>query len=182
MRAAINNASDIALYHFRRKDMFMGRWLKRSSGYPTWFGRLIKIGEVTVHRGINEEYWTKGQKGYLKNHFIHYPFNKGTAYWIERHNRYSSLEAETLVNEIRGKMQFHKIISNDPIKRRKAIKQLAYRLPFRPFLAFCYLFIFRLGFLDGRPGMTYCRLRAMYEYMIDLKIRECRIRTQGLPF
>ena len=38
----------------RRKDMFMGRWLKRSSGYPTWFGRLFRKGMVRVEREVNK--------------------------------------------------------------------------------------------------------------------------------
>src|SRR4051794_413016 len=36
----------VTLYRMRRKDMFFGRWLKRSSGYPTWFGRLMRSGRV----------------------------------------------------------------------------------------------------------------------------------------
>ena len=42
----------VTLYRMRRKDMFMGRWLKRSSGYPTWFGRLFRKGAVRVEREI----------------------------------------------------------------------------------------------------------------------------------
>ena len=34
----------VTLYRMRRKDMFMGRWLKRSSGYPTWFGPSLSQG------------------------------------------------------------------------------------------------------------------------------------------
>ncbi len=46
---------------------------------------------------------------------------------------------------------------------------------------YLYLLLVRRGFLDGVPGLTYCRLRAMYEYMIDLKVRELRRREKGLP-
>jgi len=181
IREAIIKSDDVSLYHFCRKDMFMGRWLKRSTAYPTWAGRLVKLGEVSVRRDINEEYWTSGKKGYLKSYFIHYPFNKGISFWFERHNRYSSMEAETLIKEMQGKPNLFNLFSTDPTIRRKSLKQIAYRLPLRPFLAFCYLYFFRLGFLDGVPGLTYCRLRSMYEYMIDLKVRELRRQEKGLP-
>lgn len=46
------------------------------------------------------------------------------------------------------------------------------RLLGRPFLKFVYLFLVRLGFLDGRPWLVYCRLRPLYESMIVLKMRE----------
>ena len=170
-----------ALYRVRRRDMFFGKWLKRSSGYPTWFGRLFKAGTVRVEREINEEYHTDGEIGHLQEHLIHYPFNKGVAFWLERHNRYSSMEAKALVGEMRGKLKPGGLFSSDPTIRRKALKQLAYRIPARPLVTFCYLYFLRLGFLDGMPGLTYCRLRSMYEYMIDLKVRELRRREKGLP-
>lgn len=179
IKSAIAHNGNITLYHFLRKDMFMGRWIKRSTGYPTWAGRLVKLGKVSVKRDINEEYHTVGEKGYLKSHFIHYPFKKGIAFWLERHNRYSSMEAESLIKELQGKPNLKNIFSTDPTLRRKSLKQLAYRLPFRPFLVFCYLYFFRMGFLDGIPGLTYCRLRSMYEYMIDLKVKELRRRKNG---
>lgn len=181
MRRAMPNGNDVSLYHFRRKDMFMGHWLRRSSGYPTWFGRLAKLGEVCVKRKINEEYWTSGKKGYLKSHFIHHPFSKGMNFWLERHNRYSSMEAEALIRELQGKPNLLDLLSIDPTLRRKSLKQVAYRLPLRPFVVFCYLYFFRFGFLDGTPGLTYCRLRSMYEYMIDLKVNELRRGEKGLP-
>lgn len=173
--------SEITLYRIRRKDMFMGKWLRRSSGYPTWFGRLFKVGHVWVEREINEEYHTSGKIGYLQSHFIHYPFNKGVAYWFERHNRYSSMEASSLIQELRVPLELRKIFSSDPIIRRRILKQLAYRMPGRPFLAFCYLYLFRLGILDGRAGLTYCILRSIYEYMIDIKVKELQRREKGLP-
>lgn len=29
---------EVCLFHMKRKDFFMGAWMKHSSGYPTWFG------------------------------------------------------------------------------------------------------------------------------------------------
>jgi len=181
IRQTLGNSNGVCVYHFLRKDMFMGRWLRRSTGYPTWAGRLVKIGKVTVERDINEEYQTDGEKGYLKSHFIHYPFNKGVDFWVERHNRYSAMEAAALVRETKTKWDMRGLFSADPARRRKSLKQLAYRLPFRPFLVFCYWYFFCFGFLDGIPGLTYCRLRRMYEYMIDLKVKELRRRMRDLP-
>ena len=163
---------DITLYRARRKDYFFGKWLKRSSGYPTWFGKLFRAGAVHVKREINEEYHTDGKVGHLNGHFIHYPFSKGIAFWLDRHNRYSSMEAEVLIKEMQNGLHFKNLFSADPTIRRKFLKQLAFRMPYRPLLVFCYLYFVRMGFLDGMPGLIYCRLRAIYEYMIDLKVRE----------
>ncbi|MEW6671022.1 MAG: glycosyltransferase family 2 protein [Thermodesulfobacteriota bacterium] len=173
---------ETSLLRVRRKDMFMGRWLRRSSGYPTWFGRLIRKGRVRVLREINEEYHTDGHVGYLQEHLIHYPFNKGIDHWFERHNRYSSMEAALLAGESRHRFNARELLSNDPAIRRRSMKQLAYKLPGRPLAVFFYLYFFRLGFLDGRPGLTYSYLRFIYEKMIDLKLQENSQRQKGLPF
>jgi len=180
-RITENGEESITLYHIRRKDMFFGKWLCRSSGYPTWFGRFFRVGKVRVEREINEEYHTDGKVGHLQEHLIHYPFNKGVAYWFERHNRYSSMEAASLLQEVRVPLELRKIFSSDPIVRRRTLKQIAYRMPGRPFLVFCYLYLFRLGILDGRAGLIYCILRSIYEYMINVKVKELRSREKGLP-
>ncbi|WP_188109782.1 glycosyltransferase family 2 protein [Pseudohalioglobus sediminis] len=182
MRSAIAQADRATtLYRMRRKDHFLGKWIKRSSGYPTWFGRLVRPDEVKVEREINEEYVTDGQVAQLQEHLIHYPFSKGITYWFERHNRYSSMEAKALVDEARESIPWRDVFSGDPTARRKALKQLAYRLPCRPWLVFAYLLFFRLGFLDGRPGLAYATMRKSYETMIDLKVMELKRREKHKP-
>ena len=171
----------ISLYRMRRRDMFMGRWIKRSSGYPTWFGRLFRRGQVRVEREVNEEYHTDGKIGYLSEHLIHEPFGKGISFWFERHNRYSSMEAARLVQDRCRPIDWRGILSGDPAIRRKTLKQLAYRLPGRPGFVFAYLYFVRMGFLDGRAGLSFSLMRTCYEYMIDIKVKELRRRAQGLP-
>jgi glycosyltransferase involved in cell wall biosynthesis len=161
----------VAMFRMRRKDFFCGRWLRHASAYPTWFGRLVRPGAVRVEREINEEYQTEGDVRCLRGHLIHYPFSKGLAGWFERHNRYSS-EARALLAERGRKMPWRGLCSKESVERRKALKQLAYRLPCRPVWVFAYLYFFRMGWLDGRPGFRYCMMRSMYEYMIDLKMAE----------
>jgi glycosyltransferase involved in cell wall biosynthesis len=175
-----NVPEDVSILRFRRKDIFQGRWLKRSSGYPTWFGRVLKIGSVKVEREINEEYHTDGNVEYLKEHILHYPFNKGIEYWIERHKRYSSMEAEYLTLGAAGqRIKLGNLFSQDPFVKRKVLKQILYQLPFRPFLVFIYLYIFSFGFLDGKAGYKFCRLRAMYERMIVVKMKEKKQRGRN---
>jgi len=154
----------------RRKDMFLDRWLRRSSGYPSWFPRLFRVGSVRVERAINEEYVADGERHKLRGHLVHYPMAKGLDYWFERHNRYSRMEAEVLAKERLGRpIRFSHLYDSDPLLRRAATKRIAYSLPARPFLMFLYLYILRGGFLDGRPGYIFATMRLAYELMIDAK-------------
>ena len=59
--------------------------------------------------------------------------------------------------------------------RRKLKFMLYYRLPkfFRCWLLFIYIYIFRLGFLDGREGFVYNYLfHRWYRTLVDAKILE----------
>src|SRR2546425_10045072 len=69
-------------YRIRRRDMFMGRWIRRSSLYPTWLVRLFRPERVRFERSVNLRYVIDGPVGTLRNHFDHYPFNKGLNAWI----------------------------------------------------------------------------------------------------
>lgn len=160
-------APEVAMFRVRRRDIFMGRWLRRSSGYPTWFPRIIRRNRVRVEREINEVYVPVGIAKQLLGHIDHYPFNKGVDWWFERHNRYSAMEAQLLV-EKRDRVAVSGD-SSDPGVRRAALKALAYKLPFRPYIAFMYLYLLRGGFLDGRAGWVYANMRLAYEIMIDAK-------------
>lgn len=167
----IRKNNEVKLFRVRRKDMFQGKWLKYSSGYPTWFPRLLKNGEVYVEREINEEYITNGKIGYLNEHLIHYPFNKGLNWWFQKHNLYSGMEAEKMISESSEILNLSLLFSNDPVDRRKFFKRLSFRIPFRPQLIFFLFFFVRKGFLDGYIGYTFCRMRKVYETMIDIKFK-----------
>jgi glycosyltransferase involved in cell wall biosynthesis len=170
----------VALFRIRRKDFFLGKWLRRSSGYPTWFGRLVRLGHVRVEREVNEEYIADGEIGHLKAHLHHYPFNKGVAYWFDRHNRYSTMEAIAKMHIRNDRIVVRQLFAWDPIDRRRMLKQCLYRLPLRPLIVFLYLYVVRLGFLDGRAGFYFGRMRAAYEMLIDLKVVEARRRQKKL--
>jgi glycosyltransferase involved in cell wall biosynthesis len=161
-------------YRVRFKNFFMGRWNKRTSLYPTWVLRFFKPGSVRWERLTNPVAIVDGDVGCLSAHFEHYSFNKGMADWFRKHNAYSSDEAQELLkSRIRG-VDWPSLWSGNAAVRRKALKELAFHLPFRPLLVFTYLYFFRMGFLEGIPGLHYCCLRSIYEYMIDIKVAELK--------
>jgi glycosyltransferase involved in cell wall biosynthesis len=182
MTAAVARADErTVLFRMRRKDFFLGRWLRRSSGYPTWFGRLIRIGKVRIEREVNEEYIADGVVDHLQSHLLHYPFNRGIAHWYDRHNRYSSMEAAAKLGTRTARLSLGSLWTRDPVARRRVFKQIVYRLPLRPLIWFLYLYVIRLGFLDGRAGFAFSRMRSSYELLIDLKVLELERRRDGAP-
>lgn len=169
-------------YLVRRKNIFMGKWLKHGNVYNCWFARLWKPNKISWKRAANPVAIIDGTTGYLKCDFIHYTLSKGFAAWFEKHNKISTYEAEEMIKESQhGRIDWSGLISRDPVRRRNALKRLSFRMPCRPLLVFIYMYLLRAGFLDGRPGLTYCTLRAHLEYEICCKVKELRQQEKGLP-
>ena len=171
-----------AAYYVRRRNHFMGRWLKHGGMYDVWIARLWRPERMRWERGANPVALIDGPTGKLSSHFDHFFFSKGISDWFSRHNKYSSYEAiETLKELDHGTIDWPGLLARDPARRRIALKHLSFRMPGRPYAKFLYMYLLRMGFLDGRAGLTYCTLQAIYEYMICCKVKELRRRETGLP-
>lgn len=165
---AKNAPGNIGAYRLRRRFHMWGKWLKYSSLYPTWVVRFVRKDRVKyVNRGHGETQIVEGEVGICQNDLID-ENHKGVDEWFERQNRYSREDLRMEMREYRS-FQLADLVHTDPLKRRFALKAMGARLPLRGFLYFVYAFIFRFGFLDGIEGFQFCRMRAMYYSMIELK-------------
>lgn len=182
MKKVVGNPSvEEVMFRMRRKDYLYGAWLRQSNCYPTWFGRLVRPEKIRVERSVNEEYIANGKVGLLKGNLIHHSYNAGFHAWLVTQNHHSSMEAEKIVTDVASEpVRLVRILSRDPVERRKTMKQIAFRLPGRPLIVMFYLYILRFGFIEGKAGFTHCVLRAFYEYILDLKVKELQRRKKGL--
>jgi glycosyltransferase involved in cell wall biosynthesis len=168
-------------FRIRRKDFFMGRWLKHAQLYPTWLVRLFRPARIRYERLVNPVASVEGAIGELRGHIFHYPFSQGVSHWIARHNRYSDMEALEANRACTRPASAAGLWSGNPNDRRRALKDIFFRLPARPLVKFLYYYAWRRGFLDGRAGFTYATLQSIYEYMITCKSSELQRRRRGLP-
>lgn len=176
-----NRNEKAVAYYCGRKNYFMGRWIKHAMP-PGMIMRFFRPKNVRFERLVNPTPVINGVHGYLKNYFLHYNFSKGLAEWFEKHNKYSGLEALEGMKLLKGASRSGgSLFSKDAAHRRKALKDLSFQVPCRSFLKFLYLYVIKRGFLDGRPGFTYCVLQSIYEYMIALKMKELERKERGLP-
>lgn len=161
-------------YRIRYKNSFLGRWIKRSSGYPVWLIRLVRPEFVRYEkRATNVHPIVQGTTGNLDTHFNHFSFNSGLNRWFQKHNFYSDREAiEAVVVRKLGISQAGEIFSGDPMVRRRTFKNLSFFLRLRGVWRFLYQYFIHLGFLDGMAGLRYCAMISMYEYWIEMKIIE----------
>ncbi len=184
----IRNPTNVG-YYINRKFIFMGKWIKRCGYYPSWNMRLIKrgFGEYEQLTGIgntgsgdnevHEHIATHGSVGYLDEDMLHFAFPNIHTF-MEKHNRYSNWEAAV---QFKGVEHGASVVGNEQLTRRRRLKTLSRKLPFRPTLRFLYSYIWQGGFLDGIPGFVFCRLLAIYEYLSVSKYYELkRAQTDAL--
>ena len=175
LKEKINSASKTtAGYRIQRKDYLANTWLKYSQISPFYI-RLVKKGMASYHREINEVIEVRGEVLDINGYFDHYPFSKGYSHWLEKHNSYSTMEAKRWLEEQTGTVDFSlkkALFSEDFSEKRYHQKGLFYKLPGRPLIKWLYMVLVRRAFLDGRAGLTYATLQAIYEYFIVLKSNE----------
>jgi glycosyltransferase involved in cell wall biosynthesis len=173
---AMNNPDYIG-YYVAERVMFMDRWIRYSTQYPRYQLRLFRHGKVWFDDyGHTEREVCDGATSFLKETYPHYTCSKGLNRWIEKHNRYSTDEAqETLYQLEHGNVRWGSLFfGKSEVEKRRALKDLSLRLPARPLLRFFYMYFILGGCLDGRAGTAWCTLQAFYEYLILLKVWEMK--------
>src|SRR5690606_17646066 len=105
---------------------------------------------------------------------------KGLTEWLSKHNRYTTQEAIYALTELQ-QTPYSALLSSDPLLRRRALKRLFRALPCNSSVRFWYLYVWRLGFLDGKHGLNFCKLRAQQQFVINLKIQELQLAQSVRP-
>jgi glycosyltransferase involved in cell wall biosynthesis len=162
-------------YYVAERVIFMGKWIRYSTQYPRYQMRLFLKSQVWfTDYGHTEREVYEGETGFLKETYPHFTSGKGLSRWIEKHNRYSTDEAQETINQLeKGKVNWSSLLfGKSEVEKRRALKDLSLRLPCRPLLRWFYMYFILRGFLDGKAGFTWCTLQAFYEYLILLKVAE----------
>ena len=162
-------------FRLRRRDFLFDTWLKHAQISP-YYIRLVRPERARYTRAINEVLEVDGIVADLSYPLDHFPFSKGLARWVEKHNLYSTMEAELIVREQGLQQPSLRAALRDPDfhTRRLHQKAIFYRLPARPLLKWLYMVLVRGAVLDGMAGLTYATLQSFYEYLIVLKSKELR--------
>ena len=182
VRAVLTDAGpDLAGFYFQRRIIFMNKAL-RFGGHTSFDLRMWRTGRAHFDgRQINEHAIVGGETFSLKSFIDHYDTKSITEWW-DKHNRYASLEALSMIDEAQFDVVQPRLLGS-PDERKKWMRRVYWMHPFRFLSAvglFSYHYFFKLGALDGTRGFQVALLRAIYIYLLDLKLIEYR-RTGKRP-
>jgi glycosyltransferase involved in cell wall biosynthesis len=181
--------TDVDGFYLSRRFWFLGGWINHCGYFPSWNLRLFRhrLGryeqveiDSSIASGDNEVHehvLLNGRTEHLSAPMEHYAF-RDLATFIDKHNRYSTWEAAASGNlrERAGERTLRATPFGTAVERKRWLKKVTMRAPFRPSLRFFYHYVWKQGFRDGYREWVLCRLLAWYERMIVLKERELKNR------
>jgi len=173
-----------AAYAHRFRLVFLGSWIRHCGWYRgSWIVRLMnrqcsKFDTCLV----GERARVDGAVHRLRNDIVD-DDRKGLAAWLHKHVRYAELEATRRHRPSSLPQRIEAVRADHGASRpvvRSVLKDVVFpAVPARPAALFVYMYLVRLGVLDGRAGLRFCFYHAWYEANVAALQAEAAAREQG---
>jgi glycosyltransferase involved in cell wall biosynthesis len=175
-------APDCAGFTHRLRLVFMGTWIRHCGWYPgSWVVRLVDRRYTRYDGTWVARACVEGRIRRLDNDIVDED-RKGLAAWLHKHIRYAELESErrrgnrSLAERLRALRRG----DNTRPMVRGVLKELVFpSIPAKPVALFLYMYIGRLGFLDGVAGLRFCFYHAWFEMSVAALRAEARASIKG---
>ncbi len=174
-------------YYIALQMHFLGRILRHSGasfyklslfrrGKGHFECRLKEQDTSMCDMEVHEHVVVDGSTAKLKQALLHANIESLSRY-MRKHDEYSNWEARVWIE---GGIcrELPPSLTGTQAQRRRWLRKRFFTLPGSPALLFIYRYIFRLGFLDGIPGLIYCGLQGIQFFHIKAKIYELRTTLQ----
>lgn len=136
-------------FYIPRIDYMWGKKLKFGDTGRTKLLRLARRGAGQWHGQVHEIWQIEGKVGHLKNPLFHHP-HQTMVEFLHHINNYSTIRAQELYSQ------------NHSTNVLEII--------FYPLFKFTYLYLFKLGFLDGTPGFIHAMTMSFYSFLTRSKL------------
>lgn len=164
-----------------RRMAFLGKTIKYGGVFPIRIVRFIRYGHGHCENRLMDEHLVveRGEIVDLTGEIIDDNLSP-LSWWVEKHNRYASLEAIELLNLEIGflaNLDVSLSTSKQASVKRWIKEHLYAKSPtsFRALVYFAYRYFLRLGFLDGKEGTAFHFLQGFwYRYLVDTKLYEVK--------
>jgi glycosyltransferase involved in cell wall biosynthesis len=186
IRRAVQNP-EINGYYIALRMHFLGRVLRHGDA-SFWKLSLFRRGKgkyecrlkdqdaSMADMEVHEHVFVEGKTARLEHPLIHHNVESLSRY-IQKHDEYSNWEARVLSQDSAGS-EISASFFGTQAQRRRWLKRKLFVIPGSPVLLFLYRYVFRLGFLDGIPGMIYCGFQAVQMFHTKSKIYELRSKKE----
>jgi glycosyltransferase involved in cell wall biosynthesis len=171
--AARLEAAGCAAFTHRLRLVFMNTWIRHCGWYQgSWVVRLVDRRYAKFDGSlVGERARVDGPVGRLVHDIVDED-RKGLATWLHKHVRYAELEHRRRGAPVpfreRARRFRHRDRGDTRPLTRILLKDLVFPcVPGRPLALFLYMYVLRLGLLDGRAGLRFCFFHAWYQATVD---------------
>jgi glycosyltransferase involved in cell wall biosynthesis len=173
-------------YHIALRMHFLGRELRHSGasfeklslfrrGQGRFECRLKDQDESMADMEVHEHVVVEGKTARLQHPLLHRNV-ESLSHYIRKHDEYSNWEARVWLEGEANAQDLEPSLFGSQAQRRRWLRKKFFAIPGSPLLFFFYKYIFRLGFLDGVPGLIYCSMQGIQFFHVKAKIYE--LKTQ----
>ena len=142
-------------WYLKRKNLFMGRWLKKGGQYPDPVIRLYLQGKAKLpQKDVHEQMKVQGSVGTADGHLLHYANPTFKDYW-RKFKTYTDFKAKQLKDQkvsITGFSAFNYLL-------------------IKPVATFIKIYFRHKGFVDGIPGLIFALFSGLHHHVF-LKLSE----------
>jgi hypothetical protein len=133
-------------YYLRRRDFFWGKAIEWGEAGESYVLRLARTKKLRFFRNVHETAQVAGLTHYLDEGLLHQPHQNLSEFFQKIHT-YAQLEAEL---------------------RQTTKKNFSWIQWVYPFGKFGYTYVFKLGFLDGWPGLIYSWMMSLHSLLVRI--------------
>jgi glycosyltransferase involved in cell wall biosynthesis len=167
--AAELRAPTCAGFAHRLRLVFQGTWIRHCGWYSASLVVRLVDRRYAKFNGdvVGERACVDGAVGRLRNDIVDEDL-KGLAIWLHKHVRYAQLQAQRRGRGVSVSHRLPRIWSRDHTDTRPLIRAVLKdvifpSVPAKPAALFVYMYLVRLGVLDGPAGLRFCFYHAWYE-------------------
>ena len=166
LTAALSEPCCSAFSH-RFRLVFEGTWIRHCGWYRGSWNVQLMDRRYAKYDGslVGERVCVDGRIRRLANDIVDDDL-KGLASWLCKHIHYAQLEATRRGRRtpLRDRLRLVRARGNVRTLGRAVLKDMVFpSVPAKPVALFVYMYIVRLGILDGRAGLRFCFYHAWYE-------------------
>jgi glycosyltransferase involved in cell wall biosynthesis len=183
---AIQN-SGVDGYYIALRMYFLGRELRHSGasfeklslfrrGKGRYECRLREQDASMADMEVHEHVVVEGKTARLLHPLLHHNV-ESLSHYIRKHDEYSNWDARVWLEGEASSRELTPSPFGSEAQRRRWLRKKLFAIPGSPLLFFFYKYIFRLGFLDGVPGLIYCSLQGIQFFHIKAKTYELKINA-----
>jgi glycosyltransferase involved in cell wall biosynthesis len=165
-------APEGAAYAQRFRLVFQGSWIRHCGWYRgSWLVRLVDRRRTRFDGSlVGERARADGPLARLANDIVDEDL-KGLASWLHKHVRYAELEQRRREAPLSAWERIRRFRLRDRGDTRPwsrvLLKDLVFPLiPAKPLALFLYMYVVRLGVLDGPAGLRFCFFHAWYQVAV----------------